>query len=261
MSNPLLQEYNRPYNTAPFSQIKPKHFKPAILKAIGFAKAEIDAIITNQEKPTFYNTLEALEFSGNKLDRVTSIFFNLNSAETNPEIQKVAQEVAPLLSEFGNDITLNEALFKRIKEVYKNKDKITLNTEQQTLLEKKYKSFSRNGANLNKDDKDKLRQIDKELANLKLKFSENILAETQAYELHITDKNQLQGLPQGAIEAAAQIAKQKEKEGWIFTLDFPSYHAIMTYCDDRNLRKQINKAYGKRSFQNNKYNNEDIVLK
>lgn len=261
MPNPLLQDFNTAFATVPFSLIKPEHFKPAIKKAIELAQAEITAIVDNKALPTFQNTIEALEFSGQKLDRITRIFFNLNSAETNKEIQQIAQEVSPLLAEFGNDITLNEALFSRIKQVYNNKDKLNLSTEQHTLLEKKYKSFSRNGANLNEQDKTNLRKIDKELAALKLQFSENILAETQAFELQLTQKEELKGLPDGAIEAAAQIAKQKKKEAWVFTLDFPSYHAIMTYSEHRNLREQMNKAYGKRSFQNNNHNNEMNVLK
>ncbi|HIP49318.1 MAG TPA: M3 family peptidase [Lutibacter sp.] len=261
MPNPLLQNFNTPFSTAPFSKIKNKHFKPAIEKGIALAKAEIDALVASKETPNFQNTIEALEFSGEKLDRITSIFFNLNSAETNKEIQKIAQEVSPLLAEFGNDITLNEALFSKIKQVYTKKEKLNLNTEQTSLLEKRYKSFSRNGANLNEQDKTILRKVDKELATLKLQFSENILAETQAYELHLTKKEELDGLPKAAIEAASQIAKQKEKEGWVFTLDFPSYYAIMTYSEHRHLREQMNKAYGKRSFQNNEQNNELNVLK
>ncbi len=184
----------------------------------------------------------------------------MNSAETNDEIQKIAQEVSPLLSEFGNDITLNKGLFKRIKQVYDSKDKGKFSTEQQTLLDKKYKSFSRNGANLNEVDKTKLRKIDKQLATLKLQFSENILAETQAFELYLTDKNDLKGLPEGAKEAAEQTAIQKNKKGWLFTLDFPSYHAIMTYSAHRNLREKMSKAFGMRSFQNNDKNNEQNIL-
>ena len=260
MHNPLLQEFNTPYTTAPFNSIKPEHFKPAIEKGVELAKAEIDIIVNDQNAPCFQNTIEALEFSGQKLDRITSIFFNLNSAETNKEIQKIAQEVSPLLAEFGNDITLNEVLFSKIKQVYDSRDKLNLNTEQTTLLEKKYKSFSRNGANLNEQDKTSLRRIDKELARLKLQFGENILAETQNFELHLTKKEELDGLPKGVIETASQLAKQKEKEGWIFTLDFPSYYAITTYSEHRHLREQMNKAYGKRSFKNNEFNNEKNVL-
>lgn len=254
--NPLLQ----PFDTAPFSQIKTEHFKHAFEQAIAAAKAEIDAITTNNDAPTFQNTIEALEFSGQQLDRISSIFFNLNSAETNDEIQAIAQEVSPLLSEFSNDITLNEALFKRVKTVYENKDHLTLTPEQQTLLDKKYKSFARNGANLPEDKKQQLRDIDKQLAKLKLTFGENVLAETNNYTLHITDKKDLSGLPEHAIEAAAQTAEEMGKEGWIITLQYPSYIPFMTYADNRELRKKLALAFGAKGFQNNKHNNEKIVL-
>lgn len=260
MSNPLLQEFNTAFGTAPFQSIQPKHFKPAIQKAIDLAKEEIDAIIQNEEPPSFTNTIETLDFSGKKLDRISSIFFNLNAANTNKEIQNIAQEVAPVLSEFSNDINLNEALFSKIKLVYSNRKHVNLNTEQKTLLEKIYKNFSRNGANLNEKDKTDLRAIDKQHAILKLRFSENTLAETQAFKLHLTDENELQGLPDTAKEVARQTAKQNAKQGWIFTLDFPSYQAIMTYSEHRYLREKMAKAYGKRGFQKNDNNNEQIVL-
>src|SRR5690606_30251610 len=208
-------------------------------KAIKNAKIEIDAIVNNEEVPTFKNIIEALEFSGEPLDRLSSIFFNLNSAETNDAIQKIAQEVSPLLSEFGNDITLNEDLFKRVKQVYDSKYSLNLTMEQQTLLDKKYKSFSRNGANLSDDKKEKLRDIDKKLSQLSLKFGENILAETNKFEMLITDEADLSGLPEGTIEAAKQLAESKEKEGWLFTLDYPSYIPFVTYANNRELRKKI----------------------
>jgi len=260
MSNPLLQEFATPFGTAPFLSIKPKDFKPAFQKAIESAKKEIDDIVINPEVPTFENTLEALEFSGEKLDRVSAIFFNLNSAETSKEIQNIAQEVSPLLTEFNNDITLNEGLFSKIKQVYQNKNVLDLSTEQKTLLEKKYKSFSRNGANLNEESKIALRAIDKQLASLKLRFSENILAETQAYKLHLTSRKELLGIPDDAIEAAKLLANQQGKKGWVFTLDFPSYHAIMTYSAHRYLRENMAKAYGKRGYQQNANNNEKLIL-
>jgi len=260
MNNPLLEAFNTPYHTAPFSKIKPEHFEPAFVKAIELARQEIESIANNPEEASFANTIEALDFSGQKLDRISSIFFNLNSAETNEAIQKIAQKISPLLTEFSNDIRLNEALFHRVKQVYDTKEKLELSPEQKMLLEKKYKSFSRNGANLSKEDKEKLREIDKDLAKLKLQFSENILAETNAFELLLTKEDELKGLPQGAIDAAKQVAKEKGKEGWLFTLDYPSYHAIITYSAHRNLREKINRAYGKRGFQDNKYNNEQIVL-
>ena len=258
--NPLLEAFNTPYNTAPFSQIKNEHFKPAFEKAIEFAKKEVLAITENKEVPSFKNTTEALENSGELLGTISSIFFNLNSAETNDEIQKIAQEVSPLLSKFSNDISLNEKLFERVKSVYENRKNLNLNEEQLMLLEKQYKGFSRNGANLKGKDKDILRDIDMQLSKLSLKFGENSLAETNAYELHITDLDQLKGLPEGALEAAKQTATQKEKEGWVFTLDYPSYVPFLTYADERSLRKEMAIAFGKKSFQGNEYDNQKIVL-
>ena len=261
MENILLKNYQTLYNTAPFSKISNNDFLPAIKNAIENAKIEIDAIVNTPEKPTFENTIEALEFSGEQLDRISSIFFNLNSAETNDDIQKIAQEVSPLLSEFGNDITLNEALFKRVKSVYNSKDALNLTTEQKTLLDKKYKSFSRNGANLPENKKEKLREIDKKLSQLTLIFGENVLAETNKFEMLITDETDLSGLPEGAIEAAKQLAESKEKEGWLFTLDYPSYIPFVTYADNRELRKKITIAAGKKGFHNDDLDNQDIVLK
>ena len=259
--NVLTSKFLTKYNTAPFSQIKLEDYKPAFVENIAAAKAEITAIINNPEAPTFENTIETLDFSGNALDRLSSIFFNLNSAETCEEMQKIAQEVSPLLTEFSNDITLNEDLFKRIKAVYEQKDNLNLSPEQATLLDKKFKSFSRNGALLSDEDKLKLREIDTELAKLKLTYGENVLAETHAYQLHITNESDLKGLPEGTIEAAKSLAKSKELEGWIFTLDFPSYIPFVTYADNRELRKEMAIAAGKKAFQNNEFDNQEITLK
>ena len=256
MSNPLLS----PFDTAPFSKIKNEHFKPAFLQAIEDARAEIDAIVNQTSEPTFENTIEALEFSGQQLDRVSSVFFNLNAAETNEEIQKIAQEVSPLLTEFSNDITLNAALFKKVKAVYEQKDQLKLTAEQDTLLDKKYKSFSRNGANLPKEKKKRLRALDAELSKLKLKFGENVLAETNTYQKHLTDENQLDGLPEGEREAAAQLAKSKNKEGWLVTLDYPSYIPFMKYAKHRELRKELSLAFGSKGFHNNALDNQENVL-
>ena len=255
----LTQQFNTKYDTAPFSQIKTEDYKPAFEENIKAAKAEIDAIIQNTEAPTFENTLEALDFAGNALDRLSSIFFNLNSAETSEEMQKIAQEVSPLLTEFSNDITLNEDLFKRIKSVYDQKDSLNLTTEQLTLLDKKYKSFVRNGALLNDEQKAKLREIDTQLAKLKLTFGENVLAETNNYHLQITNENDLNGLPEGVIEAAKSEAENRQLEGWVFTLDMPSYLPFMTYADNRELRKELAIAAGKKAFQNNQYDNQNNV--
>jgi len=257
----LTQKFNTKHNTAPFSQIKLADYQPAFIENIAAAKAEIDAIINNPEAPTFKNTIEALEFSGNALDRLSSIFFNLNSAETSDEMQKIAQEVSPLLTEFSNDITLNEDLFQRIKTVYEQKESLNLSPEQATLLDKKFKSFSRNGALLSEDKKLKLREIDTELAKLKLTFGENVLAETNNYQLHITNESDLAGLPEGTVEAAKSLAKSKELDGWIFTLDFPSYIPFVTYADNRELRKEIAIAAGKKAFQGNEFDNKEITLK
>ena len=254
--NPLLQDFN----TAPFSKISNDDYKPAIKKGIEIAKSEIDKIVNNSDIPTFENTTVALDFSGEKLNRITSIFFNLNSAETNDEIQKIAQEVSPWLSEFSNDITLNEALFKKVKSVFDIKDTLDLNAEQKTLLDKQYKGFARNGANLKDDDKNKLRKIDTELSKLSLQFGENVLAETNAFEMHLTDEKDLAGLPESVKEAAKEVAKSKEKEGYIFTLDYPSYIPFLTYADNRELRKEMAIAAGKKAFKDNEFNNEQVVL-
>ncbi|WP_303318176.1 M3 family metallopeptidase [Flavivirga abyssicola] len=258
--NILTKPFETVYNSAPFSKITNEDFLPAFKQAITSAKSEIDAIAKNNELPTFKNTIEALDFSGEQLGRISSIFFNLNSAETNDTIQKIAQEVSPLLSEFSNDITLNEDLFKRVKAVYDTKDSLDLNVEQQTLLDKKYKSFSRNGANLSEDKKQELRDIDKQLSQLTLKFGENVLAETNAFEMLITNEDDLSGLPEGTKEAAKQLAESKEKEGWLFTLDYPSYIPFMTYADNRELRKKLALAAGAKAFKGDALDNQDNVL-
>ncbi len=255
--NPLLQ----PFDTAPFSSIKNEDFTPAFLKAIEDARAEIDVIANRAEAATFENTIEALEYSGRQLDRVSSVFFNLNAAETNEDIQKIAQEISPLLSEFSNDITLNAALFSKVKSVYDLRDTLTLDVEQETLLDKKYKSFSRNGANLPDGKKKRLREIDAELSKLKLTFGENVLSETNTYEMHLPDEKDLDGLPEGEKEAAAQLAKSKEKEGWLITLDFPSYIPFMKYANNRTLRKELALAYGSKCFHNDGKDNQENVLK
>ena len=257
----LTQVFETKHNTAPFSKIKIEEYLIAFQQNIEKARNEIDTIINSTESPTFENTIEALDYSGQELDRLSSIFFNLNSAETSDEMQKIAQEVTPLITEFGNDIALNEDLFKRVKAVYDDRKNLKLSTEQATLLDKKYKGFARNGALLSEEKKTRLREIDTELAKLSLTFGENVLAETNNYQLHITNESDLKGLPEGAKEAAADLAKSKNVEGWIFTLDFPSYVPFVTYIDNRELRKELAIAYGKKSFQNNAFNNEEIVKK
>lgn len=260
MSNILNKKFTTPFNTAPFSKIKDEDFLPAFKEELKKAKQEIALITDTQEEPTYKNTIEALEFNGEQLDRVHSIFFNLNNAETNPEIQKIAQEVSPMLAEYTNDINLNEALFKRIKSVYDQKNTLNLTREQETLLDKNYKRFVRNGANLADDKKERLREIDKKLSQLKLKFGENVLAETNKFELQVTDKEQLKGLPEDVIKSASKLGEKNKKEGYIFTLDYPVYIPFMKYADNRKLREQLYKAFTSKGFHNDELDNQKNSL-
>ena len=252
--------FQTPYNAAPFSRFTATDYLPAIEKAIAESLAQINSITKNPEPATFKNTVEALAYTGLELDRLTAMFFNLNSAETNDALQAEAQRISPLLTDYGNDIRLNEALFKRIKTVYDQRETLSLTAEQQTLLEKTYKSFTRNGANLSLDDKERLREIDKQLATLKLKFSENALAETQHYQWVITDKNTLSGLPDFVLEMLAQEAKKRKVQGWVITLDLPVYTAVMKYADNRDLRQKLFTDYHSRCAGESAYNNETNVL-
>lgn len=257
----LNTPFNTPYNSAPFSKIKTADFLPAFKLAIQNSKKNIEDITSNTEVPNFKNTVEALEFSSLILERISNLFFNLNAAETNQAIQKIAQQVSPLLTAFSNDISLNKALFKRIKYVYKQKEKINLSVEQNTLLEKKYKSFVRNGANLKSSDQSKLREIDKELSSLRLTFGEHLLSETNRFRLEIEDRSDLEGLPENCIETAKILAKKEGKRGWLFTLDYPSYVPFMTYAKNRALRKKMALAFGKKGFQNDAFDNQLVLLK
>lgn len=258
--NPLLQAFTGVYETAPFGSIKIEHYLSAFDAAIEEARAEIQEIIDNPDAPTFENTIVALDLAGERLNRIQSIFFNLNSAETCDEMQEIAQEVAPKLSDFGNDVTLNEQLFARIKAVYEQREKLIVNTEESTLLEKTYRRFVRSGANLNEADKAKYREITKELSQLGLKYQQNVLAETNAYELLITDEKDLSGLPASIVEMAAQTAKAKGKEGgWLFNLQYPSYFPFLKYADNRALREQIFRASGSRANHDNENDNKDII--
>lgn len=261
MKNPLLRDFNTPFDTVPFSIVKNEHFQPAIEAAIKEAKDEINQITSNPETPTFENTLETLEFSGERLSRITSLFFNLNAAETNEDIQGIAQVVSPMLSEFSNDVRLDEKLYRRIESVHANRHELGLNPEQIMLLEKNYKAFVRNGAKLNAEDKKKLRKIDKELSTLSLKFGERVLAETNAYEMILTEESDLEGLPEGVREAAKLLAREKAVDGWAFSLDYPSYIPFVTYSKRRDLREKMARAFGSRANQDNENNNREIVLR
>ncbi len=259
--NILLQPYNTPHQTPPFYQIKEKDYLPAFREAIASAQSEVDTIVNNEKRPDFNNTLDALEKIGKRLNVISNIFFNLHHANTNENIQAIAREVSPLITEFSNDIRLNEQLFARIKEVHKTADRKGLRDDQVQLLEDTYKDFVLNGALLTGDKKERYREITTELAQLSLQFGENILAETNDFKLHIIQKNDLNGLPDGVIEAAAALAKSEEKEGWMFSLHFPSYMPFMMYADNRELREKLFRAYSRRGNQNNKNDNKEIIKK
>jgi peptidyl-dipeptidase Dcp len=255
MSNPLLEAFD----LTPFSHIRTEHFKPAFEAALEAARKEIDAIVSNPQAPTFENTIEALEYSGYPLERISSVFFNLNSAETNPEIQELAQEISPMLAAFGNDITLNEPLFRRVKEVYETMDKKGLTPEEDMLLTKKFRHFQRNGALLSEDGKAELREIDRALSKLKLTFGEHVLEETQKFRLHLTEAGALSGLPDSEQEGARMRAEAEGLEGWVFTLDYPSYLPFMKYAENRELRKKMALAFGSRAFHGDDLDNCSIL--
>jgi peptidyl-dipeptidase Dcp len=259
--NPLMIDFNTPLQAVPFDKIKPEHFKPAFDRAIQEARTELDKIIKSSRKPTFKNTIEALEQSGYRLKRIEQIFFNINSAETNKEIQQIAQEISPILTEYYNDITLNEDLFKKVNQVYGNRQNLKLDTEQQKLLENTYKLFVRNGANLSPEEKTEYRKVTSELSTLSLKFEENLLGETNAFQMHITREEELAGLPDFVTEAAAMEARAKKLKGWLFTLKAPSYQPFMKYADNRILREKLYRAYNSRCFHNNKQDNQEIIRK
>jgi len=259
--NPLLQEWNTPFNIAPFSLITPGHYRPAIEHAIEAARREIDEITNSADEPGFANTIEALERAGELLNRITPALFNLNSADTTPELQAVIQEISPLLTNFSNDITLNTKLFAKVRTIYENKDPLGLNPEQLILLDRKYKGFVRGGAALADAEKEKFRAITVEMSTLSLKFEENVLAETNDFELHLTSEDELSGLPEGVREAASSAAEEKGKEGWLFTLHSPSYIPFMQYSDRRDLREKMFRAYGQRGCRGNEHDNRDNVVR
>jgi len=269
--NPFFETYDTTFGTIPFTKINITHYVPAVTRGIEEAKAEVDALVSNTETPTFQNVIEALESSGETLTKVTSAFFNLNSAETNDEMQAIAQEISPLLTAYGNEVAMNTGLFAKVKAVFEG-DQSNLTTEQKTLLEKSYKGFSRNGANLNEADKETLKAIDSKKSKLSLTFGEHVLKESNAFQMHLTDEADLDGLPDGIREAAAAEYKLKFKNkskskeesddssgNWIFTLDYPSYIPFMTYSTRRDLRQKMHKAFGSKGFQDNENNNEDVI--
>ncbi|MEC3879704.1 M3 family metallopeptidase [Parapedobacter sp. 10938] len=259
MSNPLLKPFGTPFDTIPFENIKTEHFKPAILQLITNAKKEIDAIVENPEPANFANTIAAMEYAGKALNIASATFFNLDAAETNDEIQQLAQELSPILAEYSNDIMLNEGLFNRVKRVHDETDPASLTPEAARLLDKTYQGFVRNGALLTPENKEKLRDVDKQLATLTMKFSQHVLQETNAYHLQVQDEQELEGLPHSIRAAAKAEAEKRKLEGWVFTLHFPSYVPLMKYAANRALREELYMASATRALKDNANNNESIV--
>lgn len=260
--NPFFEEFSTTFGVPPFDLIKNEHYVPAFEEGMKRHKEEIQAIINNPDKPTFENTIVAYDNSGEMLNRVIGVFYNLTSSSTSPELQEIAKEIAPKISSHYDEISMNEDLFLRIKSVYENKDNFNLNTEQNMLLDLMYKSFVRNGALLGADDKEKLKSINQELSLLTLKFGDNLLAENNNYKLVIDKKEDLSGLPEAVIEEAAEVAKLNEMEGkWVFTLHNPSVMPFLQYADNRELRKQIHQAYINRGNNNNDNDNKEVIKK
>ena len=260
MENPLLKESSAPFGAPEFDKIRNEHYLPAFEAGIAEAKAEIDAIVANQEEPTFENTIEAMEVSGQTLNNVAGIFFNLMEADTNDEMQQIAESVSPMLTEYSMYVSLNNDLFQRVKAVYEKKDELGLDPDQMKLLEDNYKSFVRGGANLSDEDKALYSKWSEELSLITLQFSKNVLAATNAYVLNITDSTQLGGLPDFVKTMAAETAAEKGLEGWAFTLDAPSYSPFLKYSTERELRKQIWTAYNTRAI-GGENDNTEIVKK
>ena len=260
--NPFFVSYNTPHDTVPFNRIKTSDYEEAFMEGIRRDNEEIDKIINDPEPPTFDNTLARVDLTKGEhyydlLDRVSSVFSCMLSAETNDELDALAQKISPILTEHSNDVSLNPKLFARIKAVYDNPDR-ELTAEEQMLLEKSYDGFVRSGALLDQEGKDKLRKLTEEASILSLQFSQNLLKENKAYTLHIVDEKQLDGLPDTAKEAAAHTAKENGKDGWLFTLDYPSYSPFMTYSTQRELRKQMYMARNTVCTHDNTENNVEI---
>lgn len=246
--NPLLVESPLPYGAPQFDKIRAEHYMPAFKQGIAEAKAEIDAIVDNQEAPSFANTIEALEFAGKTLNRVSGIFYNILEADTSDELQQIAEEVSPLMTEYEMYVSLNEKLFGKVKAVYEKKDSLDLEPDQQRLLENTYRSFARNGANLSPEDKAVYSKYVEELSLLSLQFGKNVLASTNAYQLHLPDSSDLAGLPDYVKEIGAMTAKERGLDGWVFTLDYPSYLPFMQNSDRPDLRKQMFLAYNSKAI-------------
>ena len=257
--NPLLQKWNTPFETVPFDKIKNEHYLPALEEAIKVAREEIVEIKTNTEKETFNNVIAALDSKGSLIEKVSSVFYNLHSAETNDEMQSIAKEFSPMLTAYSNDVTMDPVLFEKIKVVYDQKGSLNLDPEEATLLENKYSGFVRNGALLKGADRDRFKEIETELSKLRLDFGDHVLKETNAFELLLEAEDDLIGLPEFAIEAAAAAAKEKGREGWMITLDFPSFGPFMKYSERRELREELIKAYASRANHNDSSDNKETL--
>ena len=256
--NPLVEEWNTPYQTPPFSEIEYAHYEPAIDYAIELNRAEIEAIVNNPEAPTFENTIVAMEQSGKLLNRATGVFFCLNGCLTSPEMQQIALNITPKLTELGNDISLNPALFERVKVVYGQRNKLKLDQQDMTLLENTYKSFARSGALLEGEDKELYRQYSSELSQLTLQFGQNALGATNAFSYNITDEAQVAELPDFVKEGMAADAAARGQEGWTVTLDAPSYSPFMTYSTQRDIKEKLYRAYNTRGLGGEFDNQENI---
>ena len=262
MENPLLTESPLEYGAPQFDKIKNEHYLPAFKKSIKEAKAEIDAIVANPDAPTFANTIEALEFSAEKFEKVAGIFYNLMEAETNDTLQAIAEKVSPMMTEFSMYVALNEKLFARVKAVYEQRESLGLEPDQMRLLEKKYKEFARGGANLSDEDKAVYSKLCEEESLLELAYSKNLLAATNAFTLDLTDEAELEGLPDFVVALGKQTAEEKGKEGWVFDLSYPSYGPFMKYSARRDLRERMYRAYNSRALGgefDNSQNVKDII--
>lgn len=260
--NPFLSDYNTPFNVPPFDKIREAHYMPAFEEAMRQHKLEIENIVSNTEAPNFANTIEAYEYSGSLLRNVSLVFYNANSANTNDEIQAIATELAPKMSQHNDNIRLNPDLFARVKAVYEQKDQLDLNPEQKKLLDETYKGFIRSGAGLSADKQERLREINKELSSLTLKFGQNVLGETNKFKMEVDNEADLAGLPQSAIDGAAERAAADSLPGkWVFTLHNPSVMPFLSHADNRELRKVMQQAYINRGNNNNEFDNKEIIGK
>ena len=258
-NNPLLKEWNTPYQTPPFAEIKTEHYMPAVKQAMKEAEKNIKAIASSKKKPTFENTIVALEKASALLDKVTSVMYNMNESNTNPDLQKLLLEVSPKITTFSNSIFMNEKLFERVKAVYTGEEMAKLNGEQKMLVEKTYMNFLSTGATLDEDGKKKYKANAEELSKLSQRFKQNVLADNNNYFMHIKDKSELSGLPENVINSAADEAKKRNLEGWVFTLDYPSYGPFMQYADNRERRRELWEAYNSKGNRNNENNNNEII--